>query len=499
MVEVSLLGMQHIRPFIFWAFVSVFFITASSVLFYTFGYRFNFERGIFIYTGSISIKSNPETVAIRIDDELIPNAKLGILNNSIHLGGLSPGEHFIEVMAPGYLPWSKKTTVQSGRSTEFWNVLLVKENPAVENIARTENALKIFQAPKQGLFAVIKEKDGQLTIDTLDTNAEKSEPLLSPPDTALPQDSEENIEWSPDNRKVLIPLEQAGARLYFIVDIETKKISPLHELTKNQEKNSLRNPRWDPTNRDILFYLEGTTLQRIDTKAPDNSPILVKENVRDYNFSGKNIYYLSDDNGIIYRLPAENIDAEPLQATTTPIDIMPGSFYSLVVYDDSRLAVREQKTGRLFVYNKISSAEIVFKQIAESGAKGVQFSNDGKKLLFFTDNEIFTYFLRDWEAQPTRDRDTTIQIARFSNPLKNVQWTADYEHVLFSLNGQAKIIELDNRDRRNIVDFATSLTPYLQILSRFEENYIYFVSARENGITQVSRIQFSAPSTFFGF
>ncbi|MDP3957646.1 MAG: hypothetical protein Q8Q10_04050 [bacterium] len=499
MVEVSLLGMQRIRPFLFWTFVGVFFITASSVLFYTFGYRFNFQRGIFIYTGSISIKSNPETVGIRVDDELIPNAKLGILNNSIHLGGLTPGEHFIEVMAPGYSSWSKKTTVQSGRSTEFWNVLLVKESPAVENIAGTENALKIFQAPKQGLFAVIKEKDDQLTVDALDTNADQSDQLLSLPDVSLPQDSEENIEWSPDNRKVLVPLEQDSTRLYLIVDIETKQISPLHELTKNQGKNSLRNPRWDPTNRDILFYLEGTALQRIDTKAPDNSPILVKENVRDYNFSGKNIYYLSDDNGIIYRLPAERIDSEPAQITTAPIDIIPDSFYSLVAYDDSRLTIREQKTGRLFVYNKSPSAEIVFKPIAGSGTKGVQFSNDGKKLLFFTDNEISVYFMRDWEAQPTRAHDTIIQIARFSNTLRNVQWTADYEHVLFSLNGSAKIIELDNRDRRNILDFATSSTPYLQILSRFEENYIYLVSAQDSGTTQVSRIQFTQPSNFFGF
>jgi len=510
--------MQRIRPLLFWIFVGVFFMTASSVLFYTFGYRFNFERGIFIYTGSISIKSSPETVDIRIDDELIPSAKLGILNNSIHIGGLAPGEHFIEVTAPGYLPWSKKTTVQSGRSTEFWNVLLAKETPTVESIAGTENALKIFQAPKQGLFAVVKEKDGQLTIDTLDTNADQadnSDQFLSLPGVSLPQDSEENIEWSPDNRKVLVPLEPDGpprlspqfgeasgetdTRLYFIIDIETRQISLLHELTKSQGKNSLRNPRWDPTNRDSLFYLEGTTLQWIDTKTPDNSPILIKENVRDYNFSGKNIYYLSNDNGVIYRLPTERIDSEPTQITTTPIDIIPDSFYSLVVYDDSRLTVREQKTGRLFVYNKISSAEIVFRPIAESGTKGVQFSNDGKKLLFFADNEISVYFLRDWDAQPTRNHDTTIQVARFSNALKNVQWTADYEHILFSLNGSAKIIELDNRDRRNILDFATSSTPYLQILSRFEENYIYFVSSQESGTNQVSRIQFSQPSNFFGF
>lgn len=490
--------MQRIRPFLFWIFVGVFFITASSVLFYTFGYRFNFERGIFVYTGSVSIKSNPETVAIHIDNELIPSAKLGILNNSIHLGGLAPGEHFIEVTAPGYRSWSKKTTVQSGLSTEFWNVLLVKETPTVETIDRTGNAIKIFQAPKQGLFAVAKRKNGQLTVDVLDMNANTNEQMLLLPDATLPKNNEENIEWSPDNRKILVPIEQTGSRVYFIIDIGSKQISLLNELTENEEKDSLRNPRWDPANRDFLFYLDKTTLRRINTGTPDSLPTLVKENVRDYNFSGKNIYYISNDNGIIYRLPANNISTEPTQITTLPIDISADGFYSLVIYDDSRLIIREQETGRLFVYNKVSSAEIIFKQIADRSVTGVQFSNDGKKLLFFTENEISVYFMRDWEAQPTRSHDTVTQIARFSNTLRNVQWTVDYEHILFSLNGNAKIIELDNRDERNILDFAASSTPYLQILSRFEENYIYFVSSQNDG-NAVSRIRFSEPTTFLGF
>lgn len=491
--------MQRIRSLLFWTFIGLFFITASSVLFYTFGYRFNLERGIFVYTGSISIKSSPETVDIRVDGELIPNAKLGILNNSIHIGGLAPGKHFIEISAPDYLPWSKKTTVQSGLSTEFWNVLLIKKVPVMESIAGTEDAIKIFQAPKPGLFAVVKENDGQLTIDAIDTNANTNEELLSFQNIVLPQDGEENVEWSPDNRKLLVPLEQAGARLYFIVDIETKRISLLHELTKNQDKNSLRNPRWDPANRNLLFYLDNVGLRRIDTEDLKTIPALVKENVRDYNFSGKNIYYLSHDNGIIYRLSANGIDSEPTQVTTIPIDIIPDSFYLLVLYDDSRLAIREQKTGKLWIYNKISPAEIILRQIAEKGIKGVQFSNDGKKLLFFTDNEISIYFLRDWEAQPTRDHDTATQIARFSSVLKNVQWTIDYEHILFSSNGNAKIIELDNRDRRNILDFATSPTPYLQVLSRFEENYVYFVSSQTDETNNVSRTRFSEPSTFLGF
>lgn len=491
--------MQRIRPFLFWLFVGAFFAIASGVLFYTFGYRFNFERGIFIYTGSITIKSSPETVDIRIDNTLIPPQRLGILNNSIHIGGLAPGEHFIEVSAPGYLPWVKKTTVQSGLSTEFWNVLLVKEKTDPEKIAGTAFAEKIFPAPTAGLLAVVKKKEGALTVDILDMNADtpENEQIFSLADASLPTESEDNVEWSQDGKTLLIPVEQSGERLYFIVDRATKQATPLPTLA--QSTKPLHSPRLDTTTQGLLFYLENTALYRIDIENPLAAPLLVTENVKSYNLAGRNIYYLNSGNGIVYQIPANRNLAQPTQITLTPIALAPGSSYSLVVYDETRLTLREKETGKLWVYNKVDSSEVILRPVAGSGIQGVQFSDDGKKLLFFTDNEISVYFARDWEAQPVRERDSVMQIARFSNTAKNIQWTRDYEHILFTLGDSAKIIELDNRDRRNIADVASVPPSILQVLSRFEEDYIYFVSAPSGDADTVSRIPFSEPSGFFGF
>ncbi len=110
------------RRILFLLFSMSFFIVASSVLFYAYGYRFSIERGVFIYTGSLSLKTNVETVTIKIDGGAIPEKRLGLLNNSIHIAGLNPGEHMIEVEAPGYKSWSKKVVIQSGLTVEFWNI-----------------------------------------------------------------------------------------------------------------------------------------------------------------------------------------------------------------------------------------------------------------------------------------------------------------------------------------------------------------------------------------
>ncbi|MEK7181852.1 MAG: hypothetical protein AAB708_01865, partial [Patescibacteria group bacterium] len=456
--------MQKLRPFIFWLFCGLFFLTVTSVILYAFGYRFSLDRGIFIYTGSVTIKANPQDIQISVDNEVVPKKRLGLLNNSFHIAGLTPGEHFIEVTAPSYNTWQKKVVVESGRSTEFWNVLLSKNDPALETLPKTAFATRLFPSPRNNEMAIVKKNGTELTVDITDTRDGSGEQIFSLQNADLLPEGEGNIEWSPDGSFLLIPLLENKEYRYFLVDRKTKEAKLLDVL--NQNTNTSKYPRWDPAARDFLFYINGQALFHIDTVNPLAPPLLTKENIRAYDISSSSIYYLSQENGIVYRAPADNQESGAIQITTEPIALDPDGTYTLIVYDEKRLALFERKKGQLFVFNNAAeTGPVGLKELLPSGVKGMQFSDDGKKLLYFTDNEISTYFLREWEVQPIREPDTTTQIARFSTPIKNVQWTKDYEHVLFSLNGNVKIIELDNRDRRNLLDLITFPTPVTQVVS----------------------------------
>lgn len=488
---------QRHRRIIFFFFVVTFFITTGIILFHTFGYRFSFERGIFIYTGSISIKSTPETVDIRIDGEFIPQRSLGILNKSIHIAGLTPGEHFIEVSAPDHLTWSKKAVVQSGRSTEFWNVLLPKINPAPETITNTDHTIKLFRALEDGLFAVVKKIDEEYIFDVLDTKTQQNGRIFATKEASFSSENPENIEWAPESHKLIIPLfrKDNGMRIYTVVDRATDTTFDLNAFAGIEDP--LRTPRWDPTTRNFLFFLSGTTLYRIDTEAPETPPTRVRENIATYDISGQNIYYLSNENGVVYRTPIAKTSEEPAQVTQGVVSISPEANYSLVIYDEDRLTLLDRTTGTLAVFNKKITGSPV--HVLGTDIQGIQFSDDGKKLLFFTNNEISVYFYNDWEVQPVRTLDTTTQIARFSSPVKYVQWTEDYEHILFSLNGNVKIAELDNRDRRNFFDIASFPAPLLQVLTRFEENRLYFIRSDISEKDNVETILFPEAPVIFGF
>lgn len=462
------------RTTIFFLFVATFFITAGSVLFYAYGFRFSPERGIFIYTGSLSLKTNIETVAVAIDGVAIPEKKLGILNNSIQIAGLNPGEHFVEVSAPGYRPWNKKIVIQSGRATEFWNIFLTEEQYEQTPVPATEQVIKMFPAPN-GLFATVKQDGDRYSVHILDIGARKNEEVFSTTEAVFLPDLETNIEWSPESHKLIIPLTKEGEPLYVVVTLKTKE-----SVTLNQAVNIndiLRAPRWDATTKDFLFFLSQNTLYRYDTSVPNpleqTTPAkLIAEQVSAYELSGDNLYILKKD-GLVYEMNGNGNDSTPSPITTVPIAIDHQTTYSLIVYDETRLAIIEESTGALHVFNKKVSPAL---RALGAGINSLQYSDDGKKLLFFTDNEISVYFNQDWEAQPAREKDSIVQVGRFSTPLRNVQWAEDYEHVLFSLGNNVKMIELDNRDRRGISDLLTLENSPLQLLSRFGTDTLYVVN-----------------------
>lgn len=481
------------RPLVFWFFVASFFLTAFLVLMYTFGYRFSPERGIFVYTGSLTIDSNPQEVDIKINGTLVPQNRLGILNNSAHVPGLAPGEYQIEVGKDGYHTWQKKVIIESGRSTEYWNVLLTKKDAGVLTLPDTQEAVRAFPSPEQDLIALAKQHGDELVVVTYETDTNISEQVFSLPAARLLGEQEDGLEWSPEAEKLLIPVERAGVHEYYLVDIETKKAELIPGLTPDGRR---KYSRFDPNERATALYLDNQTLYRLNTRTEALTPQILRQGVLTYDISGNQVYMLNSG-GIIARFPfSDTLQTESTQITTSSIPTDVTKDYSLVVYDENRLTLVQPTSGEFWLYNR--EEETPLHKVRESGVRGVQFSNDGKKLLFFSDNEISVAFLRDWEVQPTRLAGTIQQIARFSSPVRLVQWTKDYEHVLYALEGSIKIAEVDNRDRRNITDFLTLKAAPLQVFARFEEDNVY-VLQNTDGQDRLLMITFPEVTTLFGF
>lgn len=191
---------------------------------------------------------------------------------------------------------------------------------------------------------------------------------------------------------------------------------------------------------------------------PTKKKILLDNNVDGFDFAGNRIYYCQAPNNIVWEIKDNNISTKRQIINQSIETNRENPAMKMIAYDEYRIAIIDS-AGNLIIYNEEKeTGEKTLEKIHE-GVKDIQFSDDGKKLLFWTDNEIWLLMLRKWEVQPIREKNKVYLITRFSEPIKNVQWMDNYENVIFSVGNTIKSAEVDTRDRINIIDINTLNNP----------------------------------------
>lgn len=361
-----------------------------------------------------------------------------------------------------------------------------------KTIIGTTSSQRLFPAPKSTLFASLTRGDSATKVNVLDIDANENKEVFSVSDYVFAEEGKENIEWSIGSDQLAIPLWKDDHKDYFIVNTETKESTNLRDLAGGGDV--FRAVRWDSSRNNTLFFLADGSLYEMDI-TDSNNKILIAKDVQSYDISGDYIYTFRVPSGIVEQTRLGDLE-NSIQITATPVSDVSNPNYSLIVYDDSRLALLNYQTGNLYTYIK-GEKENFFQRLA-TNVRGAQFSNDGKKLLYWSDWEIFTYFTRKWESQPIREENTIINIGRFSQHISNVHWAQDYEHVLFSVGSEIKMIELDQRERM-VVTLLTLPAAPIQVLSNFFENKLFYILPSDSNTSNVSSINFPEETGLFGF
>ena len=191
--------------------------------------------------------------------------------------------------------------------------------------------------------------------------------------------------------------------------------------------------------RNILLMPLNPKIEIIDENLTDS--FALDEFLSDKNSA--NLFYIRKQNQILYKTTAD-ISA-PEQICLTPL---PAQEYNIIVSSNEKIAVLGEK-GELYILNKETRAfDLIARNIRE-----VQFSNDSKKMLYSTPNEIWVYYFEDIFAQPNKKANEKELITRLGQKIKKALWYGKTnEHIIFSTEQNIKIAELDGRNERNITD-----------------------------------------------
>lgn len=183
-------------------------------------------------------------------------------------------------------------------------------------------------------------------------------------------------------------------------------------------------------------------------------------------FYQDSLFTINLTNYILYRTDLGGYIREQISK-----EFLPKDHYQIIIRA-GRFSVLSQN-GDLYLLNKDSD---LFEKVA-SQIKGSAFSSDGKKIIYWNANEIWVAYLEDVLIQPYKKAGEKELITRHSQSISQVIFYPNNEYLAYAIDDQIKIIELDGRDKRNVINFINAKSP--QIYFSEPDSYFYYLTEKQ--------------------
>jgi len=275
----------------------------------------------------------------------------------------------------------------------------------------------------------------------------------------------EEFWFSPDQRKII--LKEGNEKGWALKLYELNKDVKSHLIAEKDiwpVEADLLDLRFSEDSKEISLEVGAAEQIKYFTLALNKTPPLLIEaepplppfeNIITYEEVNNAIYYL-DNFGQLFK------NEEKLTETSFPIK--QETEYALTVFQDF-IFLRENDI--LYQLNLSSKS---FEKIFE-GAQGLKISLDSKKLVYFSDYEIWILFLKDGLLQ--KKAGDRIFLMRLSEKIRNCLWLNSH-YLVFNIGDIIKISEIDERDKINVVDIGELKNP--RIFWNKVEKRLYLLS-----------------------
>lgn len=179
-----------------------------------------------------------------------------------------------------------------------------------------------------------------------------------------------------------------------------------------------------------------------------------------------NLFLINSTNYIFYRIDLGGYIREQISK-----EFLPKDNYRIIAHDNQFMVISQ--SNDLYLFNKNSA---IFEKIADRVNDAI-FSSDGKKIIYWNNNEIWIMYLEDILIQPYKKAGDKELITRHSQKISQVIFYPNNEYLAYAIGDQIKIIELDSRDRRNVIEFLNAKNP--QIYFSYQDSYFYYLTEGE--------------------
>lgn len=424
------------RRILFLSLLILFLIVATLTVFYSLGWRFDWKAKKITQPGIFYFKIWPRSVQIYLDDEL--EEKTDFFFGSTLIENLLSGEYRVEIKKEGFHVWEKTLEIRKREVTEVKNIVLIPENP---NFTMITSKVNDFFFSPDGKKIILKNPGWSLKLFEIDKNVKSH--LIDESDISKNEVQLFNLKFSPDSSKVLLELGLKEKISYRLLDMD-KSPAVLSSLDFLDSPEKLY---FHPKNSLKLFVFKEKELRELDLSTRKiSSPIL--ENIITFVISYDDIYYL-DSSGFVFKNNLSFNQEEKLNII--PFSAKEETEYEITVFN-SHLFLQEDDTLYIFDRGK-KSFEKFFEPI-----RNFKFSYDPQKMAYLNNHEIWVLFLENKYEQPQKEAGEKLFITRFSDKIDDIFWYTNH-YLIFNTGDKIKVVEIDDRDKINIVDLVEFKEP----------------------------------------
>ena len=426
-----------LRRLIYIFFIIVFLVVSPLVILYTMGYRYNFGKQRIQKTGIIKITSLPRGAEIYLN-----GIKYEKTATPAKIEYVLPGDYEIKLIKDGYFEWQKKLSVYENGTTFAEKIMLWKKSEA-ETIS-TSTIIDSLISPDNN-FIISINQNGEIILT--DINSGLVGEISGGKNTIIAQIKNYNQfalkEFSGDSRYLLLEAENNKQKDYFVLDTVIKK----YQKISNGDYNSIK---WNKQNNE-LYATSDNQLLRFNLNNGKATIYLNKFAVDDFLLAGRSFYTIGNN-----LLSEYNLKGEKIKDIAT-IECLNNCQLNSIINNKAIVLDTNKLTMELIdLDGKIKNIKI--------NAQKINWLDTSSAMLY-GDYEIFIFDSNKNEPE---------LITRLGNKIKYATWHPKGRHLIISLEDKIKIMELDNRELRNVIDIKEASADFL-ISDRAGKNIFYTI------------------------
>jgi hypothetical protein len=450
--------------------MSAFFLILAMTLYYSFGYKYDPTTGKSIQTGAIVVRTTPNDAIITKDGQEIPQQGFpnNILSSFTKIEDLDPTSYTVKASKEGYLDWQKSVKITPGQVEKYENIVLLKKEykePAILlNVTLPDPAKSWISTEKNRIifYGTVDAQEGLFFIDLQDEGVRL---VLDKSQLALMGEIQ-SVKWTEDDNKIILK----AANIMSVIDLGDG--DKVYTISSDVAKILSQTPD-SPIyiyNQSIIFPQNGAAYLFDYTTKKTKKAV---DGVSNFYVHQGNLYFFkteSDTKNIALFSVNLGDSLHENRVSYMPADYNPKSPFTIKKENNSVMIL---SNGSLYLTGTSDKAEKI-----NSGVKEARFFQSGKKIIYFSDNEIWIYYVEDKTSQPIKSKGDNELLTRFSGKISNIYTYSDDEHIFFQENNMFKFVELDGRDQRNIFDVLDN-TDNREIFYLGNKNLIYFIKGNK--------------------